>query len=72
MYSLYEYNEAGHMKVIKEEALSEGIAIGEERGEERYKARIISSMSKNGMTPDEIAKLCDCSLDEILAVLNRS
>ncbi len=28
MYSLYEYNQAGHMKVVKEE----GIAIGEKRG----------------------------------------
>ncbi len=36
MYSLYEYNQAGHMKVIQEEAFSngekQGIAIGMEQG----------------------------------------
>ena len=36
MYSLYEYNQAGHMKVIQEEAFSNGekhgIAIGKEQG----------------------------------------
>ncbi len=32
MYSLYEYNQAGHMKVVKEEGIQQGIAIGEKRG----------------------------------------
>ena len=28
MYSLYEYNKAGHMRVVKEEGREEGIATG--------------------------------------------
>ena len=32
MYSLYEYNQAGHMKVVRDEGVQQGIAIGEERG----------------------------------------
>ncbi|SFB82251.1 hypothetical protein [Butyrivibrio sp. YAB3001] len=76
MYSLYEYNKAGHMKVLKEEAFSEGVehgkTIGKKNGISAERSRIITSMAKNGETPDKIAKLCDCSLDEVLAVLNRS
>ena len=32
MYSLYEYNQAGHMKALKEESIEKGIQIGTERG----------------------------------------
>ncbi len=56
MYSLYEYNKAGHMKVIREE------------GREEERARIISSMLSKGKTSEEIAELCDCSEDEVKAI----
>ena len=32
MYSLFEYNFKSHMNSIREEALEDGITIGEERG----------------------------------------
>ena len=32
MYSLYEYNQAGHMKVVREEGFEEGIEKGIEEG----------------------------------------
>jgi hypothetical protein len=59
MYSLYEYNQVGHLKTIKEEALTDGIAIGKEQGMslgiDQERARIIATMlkkkKKNGQTP---------------------
>ncbi len=32
MFSLYEYNQAGHIKVLKEESFNKGVAIGKEEG----------------------------------------
>ncbi len=75
MYSLYEYNQAGHMKVIKEEALSDGIAIGKEQGMnigiDQERARIIATMLKKNKTAEEIADLCGCSIDETISIINQ-
>ena len=60
MYSLYEYNKAGHMKVIREE--------GREEGREEERTRIISSMLAKGRSAEEIAELCNCSQDEVNSV----
>ena len=40
MYSLFKYNKAGHMKVLKEEAYADGVAEG--------RRRIIELMFKKG------------------------
>lgn len=72
MYSLTRYNQKGHMKVIREEALEDGIAIGEERGiaigeergiaigEERGREKqltlIIENMLSLGKSPEEMSK----------------
>ncbi len=72
MYSLYEYNKAGHMKVIREEGreegLKEGLEEGLEKGCTKERTRIISSMLAKGLTNAEIAELCSCSEDEVNAV----
>ncbi|SFB66479.1 hypothetical protein SAMN02910398_00011, partial [Butyrivibrio sp. YAB3001] len=62
MYSLYEYNQAGHMKVLKEEAYSDGV-INE-------KHRVIESMLRKGRTPEEIEDLCGYSIDEVIDIKN--
>ena len=80
MYSLTRYNQKGHMKVIRDEALEDGIAIGEERGiaigEERGKEKqltlIIENMLSLGKSPEEIAESCNCSIDEVTAVINKN
>ena len=56
MYSLTRYNQKGHMKVIREEALEDGIAIGEERGREKQLTLIIENMLSLGKSPEEIAE----------------
>ncbi|MBE5830358.1 MAG: hypothetical protein E7306_01300 [Butyrivibrio sp.] len=76
MYSLYEYNKAGHMKVIKEEAFEEGREEGREEGLEEgrikgideEKNRIIANMLQKDMAPEEIADLCGCLTEEVMAV----
>ena len=35
MYSLYEYNQEGHMKVVRQEGIEEGIEKGIEKGIEQ-------------------------------------
>ena len=84
MYSLTRYNQKGHMKVIREEALEDGIAIGEERGiaigeergiaigKEKQLTLIIENMLSLGKSPEEIAESCNCSIDEVTAVINKS
>lgn len=76
MYSLTRYNQKGHMKVIREEALEDGIAIGEERGiaigREKQLTLIIENMLSLGKSPEEIAESCSCSIDEVTAVINKS
>jgi len=84
MYSLTRYNQKGHMKVIREEALEDGIeqgiaigeergiAIGEERGMEKQLTLIIKNMLSLGKSPEEIAESCNCSIDEVTAVINNS
>ena len=84
MYSLTRYNQKGHMKVIREEALEDGIAIGEERGiaigeergiaigREKQLSLIIENMLSLGKSPEEIAESCSCSIDEVTAVINKS
>ncbi len=72
MYSLTRYNQKGHMKVIREEALEDGIAIGEERGREKQLTLIIENMLSLGKSPEEIAESCGCSIDEVTAVINKS
>ena len=62
MYSLYEYNFKSHMNSIREEALEDGITIGEERGSER----LIKSMLGKGKSPEEIADLTDVPLADVL------
>ena len=61
MYSLFEYNKKGHMRVVREEALEEGRDI--------ERTRIIESMSSKGMSPEEIANLCDWSVDEVKKII---
>ncbi len=63
MYSLYEYNQAGHMKVIKEESFSDG--------EEHERARVIASMLSKGKTAEEISDLCGYSIEEISSVADK-
>ena len=53
MYSLYEYNHAGHMKVVREE----GIAVGEERGIE--KATALFAWLKMNNRQDDILQAID-------------
>ncbi len=53
MYSLYEYNQAGHMKVVKEE----GIAVGEERGIK--KATALFAWLKMNNRQDDILQAVD-------------
>jgi len=76
MYSLTRYNQKGHMKLIREEALEDGIeqgiAIGEERGREKQLTLIIENMLSLGKSPEEIAESCSCSIDEVTAVINKS
>lgn len=76
MYSLTRYNQKGHMKLIREEALEDGIeqgiAIGEERGREKQLTLIIENMLSLGKSPEEIAESCNCSIDEVTAVINNS
>ncbi len=76
MYSLTRYNQKGHMKLIREEALEDGIeqgiAIGEERGMEKQLTLIIKNMLSLGKSPEEIAKSCNCSIDEVTAAINNS
>ena len=80
MYSLTRYNQKGHMKVIREEALEDGIeqgiAIGEERGiaigREKQLTLIIENMLSLGKPPEEIAESCNCSIDEVTAVISKS
>lgn len=80
MYSLYEYNQAGHMKVIREESWEEGRKEGKEEGRKEGREqgieegvaigenRLINIMLQKGKTPEEIAELCDYSVDDILKV----
>ncbi len=66
MYSLYEYNQAGHMKVLKEEAFADGEKSGIAKGERR----IIEAMIQNGKTPEKIADFCGLSIDEVMDIRN--
>ena len=66
MYSLYEYNKAGHMKVIKEEAFEEGF----DEGSSKERTRIVTSMLDKGKSPEEISSSCDIPLDTVLAIKN--
>ncbi|MBR1670673.1 MAG: hypothetical protein IJ695_08240 [Butyrivibrio sp.] len=50
------------MNSIREEALEDGITIGEERGSER----LIKSMLGKGKSPEEIADLTDVPLADVL------
>ena len=68
MYSLTRYNQKGHMKVIREEALEDGIAIGKKK----QLTLIIKNMLSLGKSPEEIAESCNCSIDEVTAVINKS
>ncbi len=84
MYSLYEYNKAGHMKVIKEEAfekgheegfgegleegLEKGLEKGLEEGSSKERTRIVTSMLDKGKSPEEISSSCDIPLDTVLAI----
>ncbi len=62
MYSLYEYNQAGHMKVVKEEGIAigekRGIAIGEERGIKSTTA-LFSWLKANNRQDDIIRAIDD-------------
>ena len=62
MYSLYEYNRAGHMKVIKEEAFEEGSL--------KERTRIVTSMLDKGKSPEDISSSCDIPLDTVIAIKN--
>jgi len=64
MYSLYEYNQAGHMKVVRDEGVQQGIAMGESK----ERTRVIKSMLLKGKSPEDVAELCDCLLEEVIAV----
>ena len=60
MYSLYEYNKSGHMKVIKEEAFEEGSS--------KERTRIVTSLLDKGKSPEDISSSCDIPLDIVLAI----
>ncbi|MBO4807523.1 MAG: hypothetical protein J5537_00670 [Lachnospiraceae bacterium] len=60
------------MKVIRDEALEDGIAIGEECGKEKQLTLIIENMLSLGKSPEEIAESCNCSIDEVTAVINKN
>ena len=70
MYSLFEYNKAGHMRVVREEGREEGISIGEKRGESKERTRIIANMISRGRSIEEIAELCGCTEEEIQEVID--
>ena len=58
MYSLYEYNQAGHMKVVRDEGIQQGIAIGEEKGIKNTTA-LFSWLKKNNRQEDIIRAIDD-------------
>jgi hypothetical protein len=76
MYSLYEYNKAGHMKVIKEEAFEkghdegfdEGFGEGFGEGYENATSHIVASLLNKGKSPEDISSSCDIPLDTVLAI----
>ncbi len=70
MYSLYEYNKAGHMKVIKEEAFEKGYNEGFNEGYSKECTRIVTAMLNKGISPEEISSSCDIPLDTVLAIKN--
>ena len=72
MYSLTRYNQKGHMKVIREEALEDGIEQGIAIGREKQLTLIIENMLSLGKSPEEIAESCNCSIDEVTAVISKS
>ncbi len=51
MYSLYEYNQAGHMKAVRNEGIQQGIALGEERGKNNTVA-LFAWLNKNNRQDD--------------------
>ncbi|MBE5827292.1 MAG: hypothetical protein E7307_11715 [Butyrivibrio sp.] len=51
MYSLYEYNQAGHMKAVRKEGIQQGIALGEERGKNNTVA-LFAWLNKNNRQDD--------------------
>ena len=72
MYSLTKYNQKGHMKLIREEALEDGIEQGIAIGKEKQLTLIIKNMLSLGKSPEEIAESCNCSIDEVTAVISNS
>lgn len=72
MYSLTRYNQKGHMKLIREEALEDGIEQGIAIGREKQLTLIIENMLSLGKSPEEIAESCGCSIEEVTAVINKS
>lgn len=58
MYGLYEYNKAGHMKVIKEESLEKGRREGREEGI-RNTTELFSWLKANGHQEDIIRAVDD-------------
>ena len=70
MYSLYEYNKNGHMKVVREEGREEGLEQGLEQGRIQERADVISKMLDKGNSPEEIVDLLGYSIEEVQKVMN--
>ena len=60
------------MKLIREEALEDGIEQGIAIGKEKQLTLIIKNMLSLGKSPEEIAESCNCSIDEVTAVISNS
>ena len=52
--SIYEYDEEGHMEVLKEEQYQRGVADGIEKGVEQERERAITSMLELGIDKEKI------------------
>jgi len=65
-----EYDPEVEMRVVREEALEDGIEIGEEIGMKKEKLIIAKNLLEKGSSPEFVHEITGISLDEIERLKN--
>lgn len=64
-----DFNEELHNKSLREEGREEGLKEGIEEGAKRERALMITRLSKNGKSAEEISMLLGVPLDNVKTVI---